>query len=662
MAYTQNEKSTGLDALASLAQNDLHIVGDVSDSGRAKAITEANLEDTIAASTNFVDELVGNPYFTTQLANDGNFITELTSNATFQTDVNNFVTGGGGGAGGGATIQQTFLFSDFVDDGSGNGIASFSATLPLNAIPIGAVYEFTSAFDPASVMQVVNSQAAGKVIGAEVAADATGTLVGEADGSPATFDFNATPSPVVLMTGTVPTMGSVTITVSYGAGAGGTTFIALASENLTAGQTVGISALGGGVARALRGKAAFSLPDTASYGKPVSLGGDRFFMLYLVNGSTTLKGIVGTVNRDTMTVSFGSAVTYTTDAYNAGVHPNGYQHQNAFDACFLDTDKVAVMYSETAAPKDVKIHVSTIAVAVITANAAQSFVTRTNNLLELSLAKIDTDKAAVYTGETTTLNPLVTAFDVSGTTLGTVGTGVTSIEASRIESHDTDAFTLLGNQAGTARHDIQVGTVATLTVTLGALVTLTAASSTFSSRGLAVIDSTHVAVSYSIVGQNVVRAASIAGTTPTLGTAVNTGSSVASQMSYDANGARILYNLAKAYTISGTTLTLQATIDGTGYATVYPDHLVQMGSYYAVPQVATAGNFLTVEGMAGSFLPGIASQNATRAGNATVLVKGANASQSGLVAGQKYTADGTGGLVLDAAGSVTALSSTSVVL
>lgn len=74
MAYTDNEKSTGLDVLTDLTitQSDLHIVGDVSDSGRAKAITQDLLEDYIANSTNFVNE--------------------LTTNSTFQTAVNNFVT------------------------------------------------------------------------------------------------------------------------------------------------------------------------------------------------------------------------------------------------------------------------------------------------------------------------------------------------------------------------------------------------------------------------------------------------------------------------------------------------------------------------------------------------------------------------------------------
>lgn len=73
MAYTTDKKSTGLDTLtqATLTQSDLHIVGDVSDSGRAKAITENELEDYIANSTNFVDELVSNNYFITNLQTAG---------------------------------------------------------------------------------------------------------------------------------------------------------------------------------------------------------------------------------------------------------------------------------------------------------------------------------------------------------------------------------------------------------------------------------------------------------------------------------------------------------------------------------------------------------------------------------------------------------------
>lgn len=50
MAYTQNENAGGLDALTSLESGDLFIVGDVSDSNRAKKITKTNL------LTDFADE------------------------------------------------------------------------------------------------------------------------------------------------------------------------------------------------------------------------------------------------------------------------------------------------------------------------------------------------------------------------------------------------------------------------------------------------------------------------------------------------------------------------------------------------------------------------------------------------------------------------------
>lgn len=84
MAYTSDKKSTGLETLtqATLTQSDLHIVGDVSDSGRAKAITENELEDYIANSTNFIDELVANNYFITELISAGgtdNYTVKATS-------------------------------------------------------------------------------------------------------------------------------------------------------------------------------------------------------------------------------------------------------------------------------------------------------------------------------------------------------------------------------------------------------------------------------------------------------------------------------------------------------------------------------------------------------------------------------------------------------
>jgi hypothetical protein len=212
---------TQLTALTTADQADVYPIVDVS-VGETKKITQNNLEDTIANSSNFVDGLVANSYFIdevgTTLASDTNFIDELTQNTTFQNSVNNFISGGGGG--GLSTLTQTFTFSDFVDDGSGNGIATFTDDLPEDAVPVGVVYEITSAFDATSTLKVINSVAGGIVIGASVDATIANILTGQTDGDNTAFDFGATPNPVVYIAGVVPTQGAVTVTVLYSTSSG----------------------------------------------------------------------------------------------------------------------------------------------------------------------------------------------------------------------------------------------------------------------------------------------------------------------------------------------------------------------------------------------------------------------------------------------------------
>jgi len=217
-----DKKISQLNSLALADQADLYAVVDVSAS-ETKKITQDHLEDTIAASTNFVDDLVGNTYFTTSLAhntnfttelgNDTNFINTLTSNTNFQNAVNNFITGGG--SGGLSSLTQTFLFSDFVDDGSGNGIATFTDSLPDTAVTLGVVYDITANFDGGTTLKVIDDELNNTIIGASVVADAINILSGQTDGNNTSFDFGATPNPIVFMSGTVPTQGSVDVTILY---------------------------------------------------------------------------------------------------------------------------------------------------------------------------------------------------------------------------------------------------------------------------------------------------------------------------------------------------------------------------------------------------------------------------------------------------------------
>jgi len=108
-----DQKISQLTALTTADQADVYAIVDTS-ATETKKITQENLEDTIANSTNFVDELVGNSYFTTELANDANFVNELTLNSSFQSAVNNFVTtvpSSGSGSGG---KPITFSLTDTV--------------------------------------------------------------------------------------------------------------------------------------------------------------------------------------------------------------------------------------------------------------------------------------------------------------------------------------------------------------------------------------------------------------------------------------------------------------------------------------------------------------------------------------------------------------------
>lgn len=141
MAYVSDENAGGLDVLTTLATGDLHIIGDVSDSNRAKAITEDNLEIVIANATTFVDELIANNYFTTNLAGDSNFqsalagdsnfVTLLTSNSLFQTLVQNFAGGGGSGGGG------TKLAIDTTPSSYSGGVGGTAYTIPIPGGTLG---------------------------------------------------------------------------------------------------------------------------------------------------------------------------------------------------------------------------------------------------------------------------------------------------------------------------------------------------------------------------------------------------------------------------------------------------------------------------------------------------------------------------------------------
>ena len=125
--YTQNQKSTGLDSLtdSTITQSDLHIVGDVSDSGFAKTITQNLLEDYIANSTNFIGGLTANSTFIASLITEINTTGDTTVVADGVTITGTGTTldplvaiGGGGSGGSGGTSGKPMTFALLGEGGS----------------------------------------------------------------------------------------------------------------------------------------------------------------------------------------------------------------------------------------------------------------------------------------------------------------------------------------------------------------------------------------------------------------------------------------------------------------------------------------------------------------------------------------------------------------
>ncbi len=183
-------------------------------------------------------------------------ITNPSANEVLDYDFTAFV-------GGEIILQQTFLFSDFVDDGSGNGLATFTDDMPLGAVPSGVRYNITTAFDATSTMEVLDSEGSGQIIGSLVPADTIALLVGKTDGS-AVFDWTATPNPVVKIPGIIPSIGQVTVTI-IGSGSSGQNAIQFEDESGSPlgpqGSVTEFEITGGGVAGSRTGnKVTYTFP------------------------------------------------------------------------------------------------------------------------------------------------------------------------------------------------------------------------------------------------------------------------------------------------------------------------------------------------------------------------------------------------------------------
>lgn len=677
--YTQNEPPLGLNVKTVIAPGDVHVMGDLA-SGQAQQATQTTLENTIANSANFIAQLLASG-FPVDLANDAAFISALTSNALFQQLVNAFVMGGG--SGGGASISQVFNASDFTNDGSGNGIATFSTRLPETAIPIGVIYEFITPFN-GGTMEVLDSKAAGDVIGANVPANTSNTLIGATSAQPTKFNFAVTPFPIVFMPGFVPASGQVKVTIVYGAGSGGVISSNNANQTLAAGNTVGLAPFIGGVAFANRNNATVgSFPDTIENSGSIAqpyltkwIGADSVFVLYKVNSSFTLKGIVGTINRATMVITWGTPVTYTTTLSipNPGGSPPGVNPQ--FSLCMFDTNKVGVSYVQSGAATDVLLDISTISGSTITQSGGQALLTVPTLCGNLALGAINTTTGILFTASESGFGVKsgwkLTAFTISGTTLGTVGTSVAATISDCASFEIITSNIALGGFTLFSTHTAAVATAGTVTgtvVTIGTETGISSGGGQLETLSIVRISDGVLISSGNDTSQQNFKKLTIAGNVISVGSAYTPTSTAISGgiglldathvIAYVYDGSNPNWYVLN---ISASVPTLQYIVTGVENE-FYNNSFTILNSYFIVLQLPINGvsGSLFIEGMSGGFL-GIAENVATTGQATSVLTKGEDSNQTSIIIGATYTPNGSGGIVLSSSGTMVGKNSSTIIL
>lgn len=606
---------TGLTALTSADQADVYPIVDVS-VDETKKITQQNVEISIANSTNFVDEIVANSYFTTELAGDSNFLTTLTTNSTFQTAVNNFISSSGGS--GNIQVDQT-------PQGTGTTYGVLT----------GLVNSSNKTFVVSKSVYT-----AGKL---QVYLNGTLLVQGsdkdwvETNKATGTFDFIV-----------APTTGDE-VTVVYDTSINSETVINLtAGQDLVAGNPVGVSFLDDNtvaIANTTYLEQAFgATPDSML---TIQIATDKIAILYRSGANLAVR--VGTIDRDTMLFTFGSAVNINTDT------PTAYDIQK------LDTNKFAVIYNTATDDDQVRLVGATVATNTITLGTSVLLLTATNPLTQglIKCAQNGTDRGITFVSDNTSYQQVI-AYTFAGT-VPTAGGGVaTDINGGggggigatiAIAKIATDKFAVSGFSRA------QVGTVATNTITMGTAVTFRSTTPGGSPYGVQKIISptTDVFIIAILdVTNKTLWCATVSGTTPTFGSVFNGAQSFEF---FVESATEIIDNGNYLITISGNTLTGAGQI----YSYTPTGQIVDMldGTFW---DISSSGSNLVyfVRGMSQNFI-GIVQSNVSQGGTASILIKGKDANQSGLIAGNKYDFVGTT-LTFNPSGSVIALSATEIII
>lgn len=424
-----------------------------------------------------------------------------------------------------------------------------------------------------------------------------------------------------------------------------------ANEDLTAGQTVGVSnfVTGDKVARAARfsqtiaqGVSQSNNFDQYNPNANCTIGGDKFAYL-TADASDDLYVTAVSVDADTLTTTLGTAVLVTNDFDSStGV---------AASICKLDTDKFMVLYMEVASATLIKYRIGTVSGTTITLGAAATFATGASQVDSLTSTYLSTDKAVMFYGCATPTDSAVITFTTTGTATNVVGTpaavGTTldnNIGKPRIIKIATDTFIF-----STSSAYAQVGTcVGGTTSTIGTEANIGIAMNGTIGFNTCLID-TGLVVFQGNDGSQIAEyaACTISGTTITVG-AVFVGTQYLTGLYADSTTSFISQTMqgtvgVKRYTISGTTISLDKTVIlGIDQ---YQNIITMENGYYAMMKQGGTDLVINVQGMANSFL-GIAQATVAKGATVSVLYSGEDANQTNLAEGGVYEPDGLGGLSL----------------
>lgn len=396
-----------------------------------------------------------------------------------------------------------------------------------------------------------------------------------------------------------------------------------ANVDLTAGTPVGIANITGGITKARRNVATATLDhtSTSTYDQSTPIGGNKLITLTSISGPQAQLSVT-TVSTTTQSVTSGASVTATGNLYGS-VAPV---------VIGIDTDKFVIFYVLDATRTVVNYKVGTVSGTTITLGSELQYYTSGGggaDMQTLSACKGATDAGIVTVDHGTSY---VIAFTNSGTTL-TIGsavalaanlgsaTGITAIGSNKYAIADQTGYVAAATVSGTTP---TVGTE----VQFGATVTafLDFKSNTTDAFGIL----------YTRAAGDRMRAGTVSGTTITLGTEISltTATTLIVDSSTQFYVQRNSNLTLRSIGISGNTLTDNGTImQSFGVASM--KYLTADGGYWLGIGTSAATLTIVLKGMSNNFI-GFAQSTVSAGQSVTVITKGLDANQSGLVAGNAY--------------------------